>query len=145
MNSRHRSDRKPSEDRSRRRKREVSELRRVRSRSLRHRCHDSRDTHNCNCKNRNEDPKDARIRNFEAMVNQILSREQPINAGANAQPFVRMAVKGDCIPEFMPGKPNQSVAKWVNKIDQLSLVNRWDENTTIQLMQNRLSGLARKW
>ncbi|CAH1369930.1 unnamed protein product [Tenebrio molitor] len=56
-----------------------------------------------------------------------------------------MAVKSDCIPEFLPGKPNQSSVKWVDKIDQLARVNKWDENTTIQLMQNRLTGLARTW
>jgi hypothetical protein len=56
-----------------------------------------------------------------------------------------VAVKSDCIPEFFPGKPNQSSAKWVDNIDQLARVNRWDENITIQLMQNRLMGLARSW
>jgi hypothetical protein len=56
-----------------------------------------------------------------------------------------MAVQSDCIPEFLPGKPNQSSVKWVDKIDQLARVNKWDENTTIQLMQNRLTGLARRW
>jgi hypothetical protein len=56
-----------------------------------------------------------------------------------------MTVKSDCIPEFFPGKPNQSSARWVDKIYQLARVNKWDENITIQLMQNRLIGLARSW
>jgi hypothetical protein len=54
-------------------------------------------------------------------------------------------VNSDCIPEFIPGQTNQSPAKWVDKIDQLARINRWDENTTIQLMKNRLAGLARTW
>jgi hypothetical protein len=54
-----------------------------------------------------------------------------------------MAIKIDCIPEFSPGKPNQSSVKWVDQIDHVVKLNKWDENTTIQLMQNRLRGLAR--
>jgi hypothetical protein len=58
---------------------------------------------------------------------------------------VRLSVKSDCIHEFIPGQPNQTSAKWVDKIDQLARANRWDENTTIQLMQNRLAALSRTW
>jgi hypothetical protein len=60
-------------------------------------------------------------------------------------PTVKMSMSSDCIPEFAPGRPNQSTAKWVNKIDQLARINHWDENTIVQLMQNRLTGLARTW
>jgi hypothetical protein len=52
--------------------------------------------------------------------------------GSESQPAViRVSVNSDCIPEFIPGRPNRSPAKWVDKIDQLARVNRWDENTMI--------------
>jgi hypothetical protein len=86
---------------------------------------------------------DIRLRKLEALVDRLIRRES--HSSENSQHVVRMAVKSDCIPEFLPGKPNQSSVKWVDKIDQLARVNKWDENTTIQLMQNRLTGLARTW
>ncbi|KAJ3631872.1 hypothetical protein MTP99_012977 [Tenebrio molitor] len=86
---------------------------------------------------------DVRLRKLEALVDRLIRRES--HSSENSQHVVRMAVKSDCIPEFLPGKPNQSSVKWVDKIDQLARVNKWDENTTIQLMQNRLTGLARTW
>jgi hypothetical protein len=86
---------------------------------------------------------DIRLRKLEALVDRLIRRES--HSSENSQHVVCMAVKSDCIPEFLPGKPNQSSVKWVDKIDQLARVNKWDENTTIQLMQNRLTGLARTW
>jgi hypothetical protein len=86
---------------------------------------------------------DVRLRKLEALVDRLIRHES--HSSENSQHVVRMAVKSDCIPEFLPGKPNQSSVKWVDKIDQLARVNKWDENTTIQLMQNRLTGLARTW
>jgi hypothetical protein len=86
---------------------------------------------------------DVRLRKLEALVDRLIRRES--HSSENSQHVVRMAVKSDCILEFLPGKPNQSSVKWVDKIDQLARVNKWDENTTIQLMQNRLTGLARTW
>jgi hypothetical protein len=56
-----------------------------------------------------------------------------------------MTISSDCIPEFAPGRPDQSAAKWVDKLDQLAQVNQWDDNTIVQLMQQRLTGLARAW
>ncbi|KAK4883318.1 hypothetical protein RN001_006637 [Aquatica leii] len=53
--------------------------------------------------------------------------------------------KPECIPEFMPGNPNLSSTKWIEKIEQLGGINRWDEQTTIYYMQSRLGGLARQW
>jgi hypothetical protein len=57
----------------------------------------------------------------------------------------RLSITSNCIPEFAPGRPNQSSARWLDKIDQMARANLWDENTVIQLMPQRLSGLARKW
>jgi hypothetical protein len=58
---------------------------------------------------------------------------------------VRISISSGCIPEFAPGRPNQSSAKWVAKIDQLAQVNQCDENTIVHLMQKRLTGHARMW
>ena len=85
----------------------------------------------------------ARLQKLETMIENLLRRDS--TSSEPSQTLVRMTVKSDCIPQFTPGKPNQSALKWVNKIDQLAQVNRWDESTTVQLMQNRLAGLARTW
>ncbi|XP_031330617.1 uncharacterized protein LOC116161422 [Photinus pyralis] len=53
--------------------------------------------------------------------------------------------KSKCIPEFAPGNPNLSINKWIHKIEQLSAINMWDDATTVYHMQNRLTGLAKKW
>lgn len=63
----------------------------------------------------------------------------------NSTHSIRMTVKADCIPEFKPGSPNLTATKWVNKIEQLGTINRWDEQMMIYQMQNKLSGLARTW
>lgn len=72
------------------------------------------------------------------MVNQLLD--------SNSQRDVtRVTIRPDCIPEFSPGKPNESCSKWLDKIDQLAQINRWDEITTAYHMQARLVGLAKVW
>jgi hypothetical protein len=79
-----------------------------------------------------------RLRNLEEMVAQLARQG---SHGSESRPaVVRVSVNSDYIPEFIPGRPNQTSGKWVDKIDQLARVNRWDENTTI-----RLAGLARNW
>jgi hypothetical protein len=70
---------------------------------------------------------------------------QGTHDGETRPPTTRLSITSDCIPEFAPGRPNQSSARWVDKIDQLARVNHWDENSVVQLMQQRLSRLARKW
>lgn len=55
---------------------------------------------------------------------------------------IQSAVRSDCIPEFEPGKSNLSARRWLEKIDQLIVIN---ENATIYHMQNRLTGLAKEW
>nr|KAH0807678.1 hypothetical protein GEV33_015113 [Tenebrio molitor] len=110
-------------------------------RTRRNSSYDCLDERSCDW-TRNSDG-DVRLRKLEALVDRLIRRES--HSSENSQHVVRMAVKSDCIPEFLPGKPNQSSVKWVDKIDQLARVNKWDENTTIQLMQNRLTGLARTW
>lgn len=83
-----------------------------------------------------------RVEALESLVERLMSRE---SQGTETTTTVRMAVKSDCIPQFKPGEPNQPMEKWLDKIEQLGRVNRWDQNTMIHLMQNRLTGLARKW
>jgi hypothetical protein len=59
-----------------------------------------------------------RLRNLEEMVGRLLRRES--HSSEASQTAVREAVKSDWIPELVPGRPNQSSAKWVDKIDQLA-------------------------
>jgi hypothetical protein len=49
------------------------------------------------------------------MLAQFLRQE---SHGSESRPtLVRVSVKSDCIPEFIPGQPNQTTATWVDKID----------------------------
>jgi hypothetical protein len=73
----------------------------------------------CSC-SRSEDG-GVRLRNLEAM--ELLLRQESHSSEASPTD-VRVAVKVTTSPNFFPGKPNQSSAKWVNKIDQLATVNR---------------------
>lgn len=57
----------------------------------------------------------------------------------------RAYTKPESIPEFAPGNPNLSAAKWIEKIEQLGVLNHWSDETMIFHMQNRLKGLARRW
>jgi hypothetical protein len=86
---------------------------------------------------------EERLRNLEERIQQLT---QPGPQVVEPQPTViRVSINSDRIPEFIPGQTNQSPAKWVDKIDQLAHINRWDKKTTIRLMRNRLAGLARTW
>lgn len=36
-------------------------------------------------------------------------------------------------------------SRWLDKIDQLAIINKWDNKTTIYHMQSRLTGFAKIW
>ncbi|KAJ8974452.1 hypothetical protein NQ317_014768 [Molorchus minor] len=59
--------------------------------------------------------------------------------------IARLENLSECIPEFYPGNPNMAASKWIEKIEQLKVLNNWDEPAVIFHMQNRLTGLAKKW
>nr|XP_015834414.1 PREDICTED: uncharacterized protein LOC100142194 [Tribolium castaneum] len=84
----------------------------------------------------------ARIARLEQLVEnlnrRLLNRNFEHTSG-------QVGIKSDLIPEFAPGNPNFSTTKWLHKIDQLALVNGWDERTTIYGMISRLKGLAKEW
>lgn len=85
----------------------------------------------------NERDQQQRIQQLEDLVDQLLQSENRCS--------VRVSIKPDCIPEFSPGNHSESIKKWLDKIDQLSQINRWDEKTTVYHMQSRLTGLAKTW
>lgn len=91
-------------------------------------------------KNYTPPPTPDKVQRLEKLV------ERLIEHSTNPQPGPsRIFIKPECIPEFRPGNPNLSCSKWLDKIEQLKEINRWDERATIFHMQNRLAGLARKW
>lgn len=96
-------------------------------------------------KERSQSPssKEGRLNRLERLVEQLLTRDSVSSDRNNG--VVRFTVKSDCIPEFTPGNPNLTAAKWLDKIEQLATINGWDDRTMIYHMQNRLSGLARTW
>ncbi|KAI4467946.1 enzymatic polyprotein-related [Holotrichia oblita] len=55
----------------------------------------------------------------------------------------KVYVKPECIPEFSPGNPNLT-AECTEKIEQLALINHWNESAMIFHTQGHLGGLARK-
>ena len=53
--------------------------------------------------------------------------------------------KNNILPEFVPEDGKMVAEKWVDLIEQIANINRWDENTTIYNMQAKLGGLAKEW
>jgi hypothetical protein len=49
------------------------------------------------------------------------------------------------IPEFDPQRTDQPVESWVRRVDELAECYRWSDRTTVKLVANRLTGLARRW
>ncbi|XP_018319869.1 uncharacterized protein LOC108733273 isoform X1 [Agrilus planipennis] len=93
---------------------------------------------------RNEQMDDnLRIQKLEELVDRLI-RQQSVSSEGSSN-VIRMTIKADCIPEFAPGNPNLTSTKWVDKIEQLALINKWDENMIVYHMQSRLTGLARTW
>ncbi|KAJ8913124.1 hypothetical protein NQ315_006042 [Exocentrus adspersus] len=84
-------------------------------------------------------PTQDNISRLELLVEKLI--EQNVSQG----PVRKSYIKPDCIPEFSPGNPNLSCAKWIEKIEQLAKINGWSERATAFHMQSRLTGLARKW
>ncbi|XP_063915619.1 uncharacterized protein LOC135131703 [Zophobas morio] len=83
------------------------------------------------------------VSRLEALVEKLIKHQT--KAKDKHHRGIRVAIKPESIPEFTPGNPNLSSAKWIAKIEQLAKINNWDEPTMIFLMQSRLSGLARRW
>lgn len=91
----------------------------------------------------NSTASEDRIKYLETMLQQLLERDTR-NQRADFLP-PRITVHADCIPEFAPGHPQLSASKWLEKIEQLAELNRWDDITKIYHMQSRLTGIAKSW
>ncbi|CAH2016886.1 unnamed protein product, partial [Acanthoscelides obtectus] len=78
-----------------------------------------------------------RIKRLEQQVENLTKQ--------NSSESPKLTLRSDCIPEFCPENENLSAAKWLEKIDQLKNINRWDDVTTIYHMQSRLGGMGRTW
>lgn len=91
----------------------------------------------------NSTASEGRIKYLETMLQQLLERDTR-NQRADFLP-PRITVHADCIPEFAPGHPQLSASKWLEKIEQLAELNRWDDITKIYHMQSRLTGIAKSW
>lgn len=87
-----------------------------------------------------------RLERLETLVERLVRREsESVTENSNTGQCVRMTIKADCIPQFSPGDPNLTSTKWLDKIEQLAQINRWDDSVKIYHMQSRLKGLARTW
>lgn len=49
------------------------------------------------------------------------------------------------IPVYDPQKTEQSIDRWVRRVDELMRCYGWDNRTVMRLVATRLSGMARKW
>lgn len=58
---------------------------------------------------------------------------------------MRVAVQADCIPEFKSGNTHMTTSKWLEEVEQLAELKRWDVITRIYHMQARLRGVAKVW
>lgn len=66
------------------------------------------------------------------------------NVSSNAGPSQITGV-GQAIPPYDPSKKLSSVEKFVENLEQLSRLNKWDENTIIYIATTNLKGLAKLW
>lgn len=81
---------------------------------------------------------EARIEKLESVISKFTKQNAQLENR-------RMAIKSDCIPEFDPENEHLPAEKWLDKIEQLKVINDWDDVTTIYHMQSRLSGMAKSW
>ena len=79
---------------------------------------------------------------LEALVEKLI--KQQTKTKSKHHRAVRVVIKPKSLPEFTPGNPNLSSAKWIAKLEGLAKTNNWDDPTMIFLMQSRLGGLARR-
>nr|CAH7716048.1 unnamed protein product [Callosobruchus chinensis] len=68
-------------------------------------------------------------------------RQQKVN---NHIP-TKLRVDANCVLEFSPEKSHLLAMKWLDKIEQLDLINGWDDAIKIYVMQLRIGGLAKNW
>ncbi|KAJ8937229.1 hypothetical protein NQ314_011984 [Rhamnusium bicolor] len=77
------------------------------------------------------------------MIQQLLNRDARNQHGNLLPP--QITVHADCIPEFSSGHLQLSAFKWLEQVEQLAEINRWDDITKIYHMQSRLTGVAKSW
>lgn len=49
------------------------------------------------------------------------------------------------IPEFDPNNKSQTTERWLNKVNECSVIYGWDERQTMHFALQKLCGLAKKW
>lgn len=91
------------------------------------------------CSTQSQESCENRIERLEKII-ENMSKQQSMTPEKR-----RYTIYSDCIPEFHPENEHLSAIKWLDKIEQLKVINDWDETTTIYNMQSRLSGMARTW
>ncbi|KAJ8916987.1 hypothetical protein NQ315_012902 [Exocentrus adspersus] len=90
-------------------------------------------------------PSRGNLQRLELLVERLIEHGVSSRTDSSRSNPSNNFVKPECIPEFKPGNPNLSCAKWISKIEQLGRIHHWEETTKIYHMQTRLSGLARNW
>ena len=83
--------------------------------------------HSNNSQRRSQDNIDC-IEQAKNLVNQLINNEGNQNQ-------YKVTINPNCIPKFNPSVTTLSCSKWLDKIDQLGEINKWDDNLKIFHMQ----------
>lgn len=62
-----------------------------------------------------------------------------------AEVRINMVPNGDAIPTFDPSVPGQAITKWLTKVDELRISNKWSSELTAHYALAKLKGLAADW
>ena len=80
------------------------------------------------------------VSELKALVQTLVSAKRRSNANGH-----QYLGKSNLIPEFYPEKNDITAKRWTDLIEQIAVINSWDDRTTVFNMQSKLAGLAKDW
>ncbi|XP_065223891.1 uncharacterized protein LOC135848043 isoform X2 [Planococcus citri] len=78
-----------------------------------------------------------------AESNQIAQENQALHASIASQP--KPIANYSSVPVFNPSNADHDIEKWLEKVDELSVVYSWTPAMTINAATSKLEGYAKKW
>ncbi|XP_065204065.1 uncharacterized protein LOC135834153 [Planococcus citri] len=78
-----------------------------------------------------------------AESNQIAQENQALHTSIASQP--KPIANYSSVPVFNPSNADHDIEKWLEKVDELSVVYSWTPAMTINAATSKLAGYAKKW
>lgn len=95
------------------------------------------------------DATSQRLTRLESMLEELIKRSNPPPPPPLETPMVSLPEKppSDRRGQFSlePRRHDFTTSMWINKIQEVSIQNNWDEKTTISFMGSQMSGIIKAW